>query len=85
MTRLKGVVVGGVGDFSYWIDRLHKHYFRKIGLRLFAGTLNIRLDEPYSPPRNCLRLEKQEYRGTVDVNLVPWIFGIICVRKCVTL
>jgi riboflavin kinase len=76
MTRLQGVVVSGVGDFSHWIDKLHDHYFRKTGLHLFPGTLNIRLDEPYSLPRNCLRLEKEEYGGTVNVNLVPCrIFG----------
>jgi riboflavin kinase len=76
MTRLRGVVVSGVGDFSYWIDKLHDHYFRKTGLHLFPGTLNIQLEEPYSLPRNCLRLEKEEYGGTVNVNLVPCrIFG----------
>jgi riboflavin kinase len=76
MTRLRGVVASGVGDFSYWIDKLHDHYLRKTGLHLFPGTLNIRLEEPYSLPRNSLRLEKEEYGGTVNVNLVPCrIFG----------
>ncbi len=76
MARLRGVVVSGVGDFSYWIDKLHDHYLRKTGMNLFPGTLNIRFDEPYSLPPHRLRLEKEEYGGTVNVNLVPCrIFG----------
>lgn len=76
MAKLQGVVVSGIGDFAYWIDKLLEHYVRKTGLHLFPGTLNIRLDDPYSLPPNCLRLEKEEYGGTVNVNLVPCrIFG----------
>jgi riboflavin kinase len=76
MMRLRGVAVSGIGDFSYWIDKLHDLYFRKTGMHLFPGTLNIRLDEPYSLPPSRLRLEKEEYGGTVNINLVPCrIFG----------
>ncbi len=71
MAKLRGKVVTGVGDFAQWIRKLHDHYLRKTGLSLYPGTLNLELDEPYSVPKDCLRLEADEYGGTVSVNLVP--------------
>jgi riboflavin kinase, archaea type len=73
---LRGKVVSGIGNFSYWIEKVHEHYFRKTGMRLFPGTLNLKLEEPYSLPKQVIRLEAQEYGGTVSVNIVPCsIFG----------
>jgi riboflavin kinase, archaea type len=68
---LRGRVVSGQRNFSYWIEKLEEHYFRKTGLHLYPGTLNVLLDEPWSVPSDCLRLEGAEYGGTVSVNLVP--------------
>lgn len=68
---LRGKVVSGLGNFSYWIGKLEDHYFRKTGMHFYPGTLNVFLDEPWSLPPNCLRLEKEEYSGSVSVNLVP--------------
>jgi riboflavin kinase len=68
---LRGRVVSGMGNFSYWIEKLHDHYARKTGMDFFPGTLNVQLDEPYSLPERVLRLEGSEYGGTVSVNLVP--------------
>ncbi|MBN9661432.1 MAG: DUF120 domain-containing protein [Acidobacteria bacterium] len=65
-----------MGNFGYWIDRLGDHYERKTGMRLYPGTLNIELADPYSLPPNPLRLEAHEYGGRVSVNIVPCrIFG----------
>ena len=76
MSVLRGRVVSGVGNFSFWIDRLRDHYFRKTGMQLFPGTLNLQLDEPWPLPPQRMRLEAQEYGGAVSVNLVPCtIFG----------
>ncbi len=45
-------------------------------MRLFHGTLNIKLDVEYSIPQNVLRLEKEEYGGDVSVSIVPCVvFG----------
>ena len=75
-TMLKGKVVSGIGNFSYWIEKLQNHYYVKTGMKLFPGTLNIQLERPYALPKNVIRLEKNEYSGTVSVNLVPCtIFG----------
>jgi len=76
MSILRGKVVSGIGNFSYWIGKLHEHYFRKTGMRLFPGTLNIQLEEPYCLPKQVIRLEGQEYGGEVSVSIVPCaVFG----------
>jgi riboflavin kinase, archaea type len=76
MAVLRGKVVSGIGNFSFWIEKLHEHYFLKTEMRLFPGTLNLELAEPYSLPKQVLRLEAEEYGGTVSVNIVPCsIFG----------
>lgn len=76
MVVLTGRVVSGVGNFSYWIERLHAHYERKTGLKLFPGTLNVELDEEYSVPEGAARLEGEEYGGNVSVHIVPCrVFG----------
>jgi riboflavin kinase len=73
---LRGRVVSGLGNFSYWIEKLEEHYFRKTGLHLYPGTLNVRLTEAWSVPENCMRLEGAEYGGTVSVSLIPCrVFG----------
>src|SRR5260370_32789870 len=71
LSILRGKVVSGMGNFSYWIEKLHHHYFRKTGMNLFPGTLNIQLDEPYALPKQIIRLEGEEYGGSVSVNNVP--------------
>jgi riboflavin kinase len=68
---LRGHVVSGMGNFSYWIETLQEHYLQKTGMRLYPGTLNVRLDAPYSLPKRVIRLEASEYGGTVSVNIVP--------------
>ena len=74
---LVGVVRSGKGDFSHWLGKLESHYVRKTGLRLFPGTLNVHLtDSRYPTPEECIRLEKEEYGGTVSVSIVPCrVFG----------
>jgi riboflavin kinase len=71
MKVLTGRVVSGVGNFAYWIDMLKDHYQRKTGMMLFPGTLNVQLDEEYSVPQGAMRLEGEEYGGTVSINIVP--------------
>ena len=71
MARLRGTVVSGMGNFSYWISRLQDHYFRKTGMKLFPGTLSIQLETSYSLPARVTRFEADEYGGSVSVSLVP--------------
>jgi len=67
--------VSGIGNFSYWIERLHEHYRRKTGINLFPGTLNVQLQEAYALPEKVIRLEGNEYGGSVSVNIVPCSIG----------
>jgi riboflavin kinase len=60
-----------MGNFSYWIEKLHDYYLRKSGMRLFPGTLNVQLEEPYNLPNTVIRLEAEEYGGSVSVSIVP--------------
>jgi riboflavin kinase, archaea type len=69
---LRGVVVSGMGNFSFWLEKLESYYTQKTGMRLFPGTLNLRLDQPYSLPADVIRLEKEEYGGTVSVSMVRY-------------
>ena len=76
MRVLKGKLVTGVGNFSFWIEKLQDHYRNKTGMQLFPGTLNIELDEPFDLPRERARLEAEEYGGTASVSIVPCkVFG----------
>jgi riboflavin kinase len=76
MKVLRGKVESGIGDFGRWIEKLEAHYERKTGMKLYPGTLNIRLTEPYTAPTGCARLEASEYGGSVNVSIVPcWILG----------
>ena len=67
MVLLTGRVVTGVGNFSYWIEKLKEHYLRKTGMSLFPGTLNVQLEEGYSVPADSLSLKAEEYGGRVSV------------------
>ncbi len=70
MKIVKGKVVSGVMSFSYWMKKLESYYAEKTGMNLFPGTLNVELDELYRLPEKRIRLEKEEYGGTVSVNIV---------------
>lgn len=60
-----------MGNFSFWIAKLEDHYHGKTGMHFFPGTLNVQLEQPYSLPAKVIRLEGEEYGGTVSVNIVP--------------
>ena len=68
---LRGEVVSGMGNFSYWIEKLQGHYLGKTGMAFYPGTLNVQLAEPYSLPERVIRLEASEYGGRVSVSMVP--------------
>jgi len=71
MKVLRGKVENGIGDFGQWVEKLSVHYERKTGMKLYPGTLNIRLTNPYTVAPGCIRLEAHEYGGTVGVSIVP--------------
>jgi riboflavin kinase, archaea type len=79
MVTLYGKVKTGVGDFSKRMEQISgllEAYFKKTGMHFVPGTLNVELEKEYSLPRDkIIRLEAEEYHGTVSVNIVPCKFN----------
>jgi riboflavin kinase len=71
MKVLRGKVESGVGDFGQWVEKLRAHYEQKTGMKLYPGTLNIRLANPYTIAAGYIRVEAHEYGSTVSVSIVP--------------
>ena len=74
MQKLRGKVVSGTGDLSEkmsCVAGLSEAYKRKLGVDLFPGSLNIRLESAWSMPAQRIRLEKEEYGGLVSMNILP--------------
>jgi riboflavin kinase, archaea type len=69
--KLRGEIRAGKSDFSFWMDQLSSYYTQKTGMNFFPGTLNVHLiDCKYYFPQDCIRLEKEEYGGTVSVSMI---------------
>ena len=70
--KLLGEIRTGKNDFSFWMDKLSSYYTRKTGMNFFPGTLNVHLlNCKYYFPEHCIRLEKEEYGGTVSISMLP--------------
>src|SRR5262245_49583949 len=73
---LTGKVQSGENNFSYWLTKLEPYYTAKTGMKLFPGTLNVHLSQPYELPSETICLRKEEYGGEVSVRIAPCrIFG----------
>lgn len=57
-----------LGSFGHWIERLSSFYEAE---DLYPGTLNLELTSEYSLPSDVIRLEADEYGGSVSVSMVP--------------
>ncbi len=69
MTVLRGEVTTGVGDLAKRM-RLHaEHYEAATGMRLYAGSLNLRLPDPWPLPNNTILLPAERVGRLV--HLVP--------------
>lgn len=63
---LKGKVKKGLGNASFWVEKIEKVFYEKTGMRLFYGTLNIELEQPYEF-ENYWIIKQEEYGGTQNV------------------
>ena len=68
---LKGKVTSGTNNATFWINKLDELYTSKTGMKLYPGTLNVKLPEQYILPLNVIRLEKEEHGGHVSVSIFP--------------
>lgn len=64
---LKGKVKSGLGNANYWVRKIQKIFDEKMKITLFAGTLNIELDNPYKIQNILIKIQGQEYGGTEEV------------------
>lgn len=70
MIKLTGRVKSGLGNLSYWMNKMENIYTEKTGVKLFPGSLNVELNESYDLPKNgIIRIEKEEYGGTVSLSI----------------
>src|SRR5215467_10720156 len=77
---LRGRVEPGVNDASRWLSVYNAEYGQKLGMRVFPGSLNLRLDQPFdwrtpSYQPNIIRFGRQEYGGERDILLLPCILA----------
>ncbi|MEM6568204.1 MAG: DUF120 domain-containing protein [Planctomycetota bacterium] len=67
----EGVVRSGLGDCARWIERLAEAYQGVVGVRLWPGSLNVELPQPWSMPNHAVRLDTRPHGGSVTVFLAP--------------
>lgn len=64
--KLKGKVIDGLGNASFWIKKIEDVFQKKEHIKLFHGTLNIELKEEYNLESNWV-IKPEEYGGTQKV------------------
>jgi riboflavin kinase len=80
MRRLVGVVEPGVGDLTRWMTTYSDRYASATGERLWPGSLNVRLPEPWIMTDVDVRLEAREVGRGINlqrawINRSPcWLF-----------
>ena len=64
---LIGKVKSGFGDAKFWMQKAEKAFEKKIGKKLFNGTLNIELDREYILDKKIKIMHKEEYGGEQEL------------------
>ena len=64
---LRGKVKTGLGNASYWMKKAETAFEKKLGKKLYNGTLNVELENEYILDGNLQVLKKHEYGGDQDV------------------
>lgn len=63
---LNGKIASGLGVAKMWVGKIEKVFEEKTGLKVFHGTLNIRLEEDYIVEPDFI-IKPKEYGGTQNV------------------
>lgn len=63
---LKGRVIDGMGNASIWVKKIEKLFQEKENIKLFHGTLNIKLDKEFKLKHYWI-IEPEDYGGTQKV------------------
>lgn len=64
---LRGKVRSGLGEASFWMKKAEETFYKKTGIRMFHGTLNVELDKDYILEGDLKLIYKEEYGGTQEV------------------
>lgn len=64
---LTGKVKTGLGNASYWMKKAEEAFEKKLGKKLYNGTLNIELEKDYILDGDVRILRKEEYGGDQNV------------------
>ena len=63
---LRGKIISGMGNAAFWVKRIEELFLKKEGIKLFHGTLNIKLDKDYKLNHYWI-IEPEEYGGMQNV------------------
>lgn len=63
---LKGKVTTGIGTAKMWVGKIEKIFEEKTNIKVFHGTLNIKLEEEYVINPDCI-IKPEEFGGTQNV------------------
>ncbi len=65
---LKGKVTKGMGIAKKFIYMIYESFYNKTGVKLYLGTLNIKLDNPYILNLDYI-IKPEEYGGNFNVQV----------------
>lgn len=63
---LNGKVTSGMGTAKMWVSKIEKVFEKRTGLKVFPGTLNIKLEEDYIVEPDWI-MKPEEFGGTQNV------------------
>lgn len=64
--KQKGKVKSGYGKASYWVKKINNIFEKKYQMKLYLGTLNVKLENEYILD-NKQKILANEYGGDFDV------------------
>lgn len=64
--ELEGCITSGIGTAKMWVGKIEKVFENKTGVKLFHGTLNIKLEKDYIVKQDWV-IKPEEYGGTERV------------------
>lgn len=64
--ELEGSITSGIGTAKMWVGKIEKVFENKTGVKLFHGTLNIKLEKDYIVKPDWI-IKPEEYGGTERV------------------
>ena len=65
---LEGKVIEGMGKAKIFVNMMKEVFYKTTNMRLYPGTLNIELEEPYDL-KTTYTIKAKEYGGKYDVQV----------------